>query len=515
MNSRWLSCLILSFTLSIFSWGQVTPTPTPDFPFPSITIGLPGLPADATPLVMVKLPPGTFMMGDPNDTVNNVQHQVTLTNSFYIGKYEITEAQWDTIMKGQGRVWIFTKTVNNEPSLPGSWDLCNDYISRLNQLGKGYFRFPTEAEWEYACRAGTTTRFFWGEDVAESNQYGWMYDGSNDIIPHAAGTKLPNSWGIYDMNGNDSEWCLDLFCVSFSPSPVSNPLNLIPNAIGMHVLRGEDTLLVPQGSYFRTGDRFQVPSGTVRMVGFRLVMLPEAPQGTPTPTFTPTIIPPSPPPTYTFTPTNTPFLPFVPNDQPVFLPLFNNSFVQTWLDRLSYVQIDPDTSTISEIKKTNIYADLLDTVSSISEDGKNLFHNGMIASLLDIGVNLAQISGNYTTANFHCIQINNTGKCVFYRDELMKIFDFFSKHIILEFPSSTYMAASKNLKTIAYANIDKTMSIVDFDGNKFIFSLDSFTRYSHASHRRIKQSYSYFFTRKQNNLWWIYERPNLSMLFLG
>ncbi|MBC7324568.1 MAG: formylglycine-generating enzyme family protein, partial [Moorella sp. (in: Bacteria)] len=131
---------------------------------------------------MVLIPAGTFMMGSPNneqDRSSNEgpQHQVTLTKPFYLGKYEVTQAQWKAVMGSNPSYF----RGNNLPVEQVSWNDCQTFIQRLNQLGQGTFRLPTEAEWEYACRAGTTTRFYWGDDpnYSQIGQYAWYDRNSN------------------------------------------------------------------------------------------------------------------------------------------------------------------------------------------------------------------------------------------------------------------------------------------------------------------------------------------------
>ena len=188
-----------------------------------IIIQLPGLPADATPLVMVRVPAGSFMMGsvggDYDARGEFPQHRVDIGYDYYIGKYEITKAQWQSLMGttpwvGQGSGW------NTQPDSSVtfvSWDdirSATGFLERLNALGQGIFRLPSEAEWEYACRACTATRFYWGDDYRnpQIGSYAWYIENRYEdgvFGPHRVGQKLPNAFGLYDMSGNAAEWCED------------------------------------------------------------------------------------------------------------------------------------------------------------------------------------------------------------------------------------------------------------------------------------------------------------------
>ncbi|RJP31421.1 MAG: formylglycine-generating enzyme family protein, partial [Candidatus Omnitrophota bacterium] len=150
----------------------------------NLIIPLPNLELDVKPLEMVLIPAGDFMMGSPDnekDKYNNErpQHKVIISNPFYLGKYEVTPAQWQVVM-GNNPAKDYG-VGNDYPVYNVSWNDCQEFIKKLNQLGQGTFRLPTEAEWEYACRAGTTTRFFWGNDLnyTEIKDYAW-YDGNNN-----------------------------------------------------------------------------------------------------------------------------------------------------------------------------------------------------------------------------------------------------------------------------------------------------------------------------------------------
>ncbi len=108
---------------------------------------------------------------------------------------------------------------NNLPVDRVSWDDCLQFVEKLNSMGLDIYRFPTEAEWEYACRAGTTTPYYWGDDLNQVYDYAWYMENSNYQI-HEVGLKLPNNWGLYDMKGNIWEWCTDDWHYDYYNAPV-------------------------------------------------------------------------------------------------------------------------------------------------------------------------------------------------------------------------------------------------------------------------------------------------------
>lgn len=167
------------------------------------TITLPG----GVTMEMIWCEPGSFMMGSPVAEEGRFDdeplHPVTLTKGFWLGKYEVTQRQWQSVM-GENP----SKFKNPDRPVEGvSWEDCNAFISRLNVVLGGVARFPTEAEWEYACRAGSSGAVSGNGQLMEM---AW-YDANSGNETHDVGKNLPNAWGFYDMHGNVLEWCYDWF----------------------------------------------------------------------------------------------------------------------------------------------------------------------------------------------------------------------------------------------------------------------------------------------------------------
>src|SRR5262245_37907136 len=156
---------------------------------------------------LVRIPAGEFMMGSDADRQDEKPlHQVTISKPFYLGKYEVTQAQWQEVM---GTNPSHFKGDPNRPVERVSWKMVQEFISKLNtREGHTLYRLPTEAEWEYAARAGSTTKYHFGDDDALLEQYAW-YSKNDKGTTHPVGQLKPNAWGLYDMMGNVWEWVQD------------------------------------------------------------------------------------------------------------------------------------------------------------------------------------------------------------------------------------------------------------------------------------------------------------------
>jgi formylglycine-generating enzyme required for sulfatase activity len=225
------------------------------------------------------IPTGTFMMGSPEDELgrytDETQHQVTLTRSFYIQTTEVTQAQWVAVMGSNPS--YFSQCGGNCPVEDVSWNDVQDFIVALNSRGEGTYRLPTEAEWECAARAGSTTAFANGDITVTGcgldpnlDATGW-YCGNNDPFgTKPVAQKLPNAWGLYDMHGNLWEWVQDRWG-SYPTTAMTDPTG--PETGLYRVVRGGYWFL--RARYCRSAARnYGTPITRYNYIGFRLLRQP-------------------------------------------------------------------------------------------------------------------------------------------------------------------------------------------------------------------------------------------------
>ena len=194
---------------------------------------------------LVLIPAGSFMMGSPADEKDRSdsegpQHRVTISKPFFMGVTAVTQGQWSAVMGS--RPWEGKFSQNNEenPASSLAWIEASQFCNKLSARTGKRVRLPTEAQWEYACRAGTQTRFYYGDDpdAASLADFAW-YDKNtfnvDQAYPHSVGQKKPNAWGLYDMHGNVNQWCSD-WLGPYPARPVIDPTG--PATGTMRVLRG-------------------------------------------------------------------------------------------------------------------------------------------------------------------------------------------------------------------------------------------------------------------------------------
>jgi formylglycine-generating enzyme required for sulfatase activity len=191
-------------------------------------------------LAMVLIPAGEFLMGSPDSDEDapdweKPQHRVRITKPFYLGKYPVTQEQWQAVMGSNPSRIKGPK----HPVEMVRWNDCQAFLRKLNakaggQAGK--FALPTEAQWEYACRAGSTTQYSFGDEQSELGEYAWYAENSGGKT-HPVGEKRPNPWGLYDMHGNVWVWCQGWYDDRYyANSPTDDPKG--PSRGGLRVLRG-------------------------------------------------------------------------------------------------------------------------------------------------------------------------------------------------------------------------------------------------------------------------------------
>ena len=286
-------------TNSEYNWQTLTNLTLPSNPYTWTDLSIPangkrfyrlissnGIPGNPNSARLTWISPGQFVMGSPSNEQerNNdeTQHNVIISKGFYMGKYLVTQAEYQSVIGNN------PSSFQGNPSYPVeqiSWFEATNYCAVLTQREQSAgrcptdwsYRLPTESEWEYACRAGTTTRFSYGDDLNYTSlgNYAWYRDNSADNadipyqpFPHRVGQKLPNPWGLHDMHGNVYEWCLDWSSESLPGGSVTDLKS--PGSGSYRVVRG--------GSFngdavtCRSACRRSALNGRYGFIGFRVVL---------------------------------------------------------------------------------------------------------------------------------------------------------------------------------------------------------------------------------------------------
>ena len=235
------------------------PTATQE-PKENLTVDLGG----GVTMEFILIRPGSFTMGSDKSAAKDEKpaHKVALTKPFYLGKYEVTQEQWEKVMGTNPSNFKGAKN----PVEKVSYIDCQSFVAKLKEKVPGQtFRLPTEAEWEYACRAGTAGNYCYGDGEGSLAEYAW-YNSNASNSTHPVGEKKPNAWGLYDMHGNVWEWCADWYG-DYPATAVGDPQGSSPGSD--RVVRGGSW--GSYAAYCRAASRnFDNPSGTSHGLGLRL-----------------------------------------------------------------------------------------------------------------------------------------------------------------------------------------------------------------------------------------------------
>jgi formylglycine-generating enzyme required for sulfatase activity len=229
----------------------------------------------------VLIPAGEFMMGSPVDDQvfldsERPQHQVRITKPFYLGVHEVTQGQYEAVMGSCP--WSGEPHVKEGAEYPAScvsWEDAVAFCEKLSAKEGRTYRLPTEAEWEYACRAGSSTGFFFGDDPPALGNHAWYDENAwtaGEQYAHAVGRKKPNGWGLHDLHGNVWEWCSDWYGHDYyKRSPVDDPTG--SSSGDVRVVRGGSWNYDPTDA--RSADRnWTVPDNRDLGSGFRVSRTP-------------------------------------------------------------------------------------------------------------------------------------------------------------------------------------------------------------------------------------------------
>jgi formylglycine-generating enzyme required for sulfatase activity len=230
--------------------------------------------ANSLGMKLVLIPAGEFMMGSPvNETGRGgdegPQHKVRISRPFYMAATEVTQKHWRAVMDKKGDNYF---KGDDLPMERMTWDEAQEFCQKLSAREGRTYRLPTEAEWEYACRAGTTTRYSFGDDESRLGEYAWCYANGGSKT-HPVGLKKPNPWGLYDMHGNVLEWCSDWYARGYG---VKDPNTAVVDPTGPEkgahrVLRGGCWCDPPHSCRSARKEKTG-PQGRIDLLGLRPVM---------------------------------------------------------------------------------------------------------------------------------------------------------------------------------------------------------------------------------------------------
>ena len=228
-------------------------------------------------MILIRIDAGIFTMGDSQgigDPDETPVHEVTITSPFYIGRYEVTQAQWKQVM-GTTPWQSYPYVIENDeaPAVIISWNDTQGFNEAFHTKTGYDVRMPTEAEWEYACRAGTSTMYYFANNSTDLSDYAWWFGNADDVgenYAHLTGRKIPNAWDLNDMHGNVWEYCSDWYADNYyTANTIKNPSG--PTTGTVRVIRGG-----AWSSYAdecRSANRDSIkPTWTPSIVGFRIAL---------------------------------------------------------------------------------------------------------------------------------------------------------------------------------------------------------------------------------------------------
>ncbi|MHB8971533.1 MAG: formylglycine-generating enzyme family protein [Pirellulaceae bacterium] len=242
-------------------------------------LGLPVVETNSIGMKLVLIPAGEFLMGSPATEKgrkgDEQQHLVRVTKSFQLGVYEVTQEAYERVMGVNPSLFKGPQQPVENVNWIDAIEFCNKLSELREEKAAGrIYRLPTEAQWEYACGAGTTTCYSFGDDADAMGDHGWFSDNSA-LTTHPVGEKLPNAWGLYDMHGNVWEWCWDWYDGGYyMNSPVDDPTG--PAAGSLRVFRGGGWFYPAMICRMARRHGIQPDYGSKGILGFRVVAVPSA-----------------------------------------------------------------------------------------------------------------------------------------------------------------------------------------------------------------------------------------------